>query len=64
MGEVVNLRRERKRKARVDEAVKATENRLKFGASKSQRALQDARRELSERALDGARLTSRDDERG
>jgi hypothetical protein len=62
MGDVVNLRRERKRKARGVGAAKAAENRLKFGASKGERELQDARRELAERALDGARLVPRDDE--
>jgi len=62
MGDVVNLRRERKRKARAIGAAKAAENRLKFGAPKAELELQDARRELAERALDGARLTPRDDE--
>jgi len=62
MGDVVNLRQERKRKARAVEVVKASENRLKFGTTKSQRALQDARRELAERTLDGARITPRDAE--
>jgi hypothetical protein len=62
MGEIVNLRRERKRRARVDATVKATENRLKFGASKSERSLHEAREKFSERSLDGARLTPSDDE--
>jgi hypothetical protein len=62
MGEVVNLRQQRKRKARAEDSAKASENRLKFGASKSERALRDASHELTERALDGARLTPRDDE--
>ncbi len=62
MGELVNLRRARKRKGRETEAAKASENRLKFGAPKSERELQAARRDLAERALDGARLEPRDDE--
>jgi hypothetical protein len=62
MGEVVNLRRERKRKERACEAAKAAENNLKFGASKSQRSLQDARQNLAKRLLDGALLISRDDD--
>ncbi len=61
MGEVVNLRRARKQKARAAEADAAAENRMKFGAPKAERELQAARRELSERALDGARLNARDD---
>jgi hypothetical protein len=62
MGEVVNLRLERKRKARADEAAQAAKNRVKFGVSKSQRTLDEASRTLVERALDGARLTPRDEE--
>jgi hypothetical protein len=61
MGEVVNLRRERKRKGRADEASKAAENSLKFGASKVERSLRGARQQLADRTLDGARLTPRDD---
>ncbi len=62
MGDVVNLRRERKRNARAVEAAKASENRLKFGAPKAERDLRDARIRLAERALDGARLTPPDGE--
>jgi len=62
MGEVVNLRRERKRAARAVEAAKASENRAKFGAPKAERELRDAREKLEERALDGARLTPPDGE--
>ncbi len=62
MGEIVNLRRARKRKGREAEAAEASENRLKFGAPKAERELRSARQKLAERALDGARLTPRDDE--
>jgi len=61
MGEIVNLRRERKRKARGAEDAKASENRAKFGASKAERGLESARARLAERVLDGARLPADDD---
>jgi len=61
MAEIVNLRRERKRRARGEAEREAADNRVKFGAPKSERELAAARRELAERALDGAR---RDPEHG
>lgn len=62
MAEIVNLRRERKRKARDLDAAQAAENRQRFGASREQRELEAARRELAGRALDGARRERRDDD--
>jgi Domain of unknown function (DUF4169) len=55
MGDVVNLRRVRKGKLRDDEAKAAEANRLKFGRTKAERELTDAKNLLSERALDGHR---------
>lgn len=52
MGEVVNLRRVRKGKAREDRAEKAEANRAKFGRSKSEKTLADASRTLGEKRLD------------
>jgi hypothetical protein len=62
LAEIVNLRRERKRRARNQEAAQAAENRAKFGAPKSERELEAARRKLGERRLDGARRDPGDGE--
>lgn len=59
MGEVVNLRRVRKRKIRDEADATAAENRAKHGRTKAERAIEAARRTLAERALDGNR---RDDQ--
>lgn len=55
MAEIVNLRLERKRKAREVEAARASENRLKFGAPKAERSLEAARRTRAAKTLEGAR---------
>jgi Domain of unknown function (DUF4169) len=52
MGDVVNLRGVRKARARDNEAKVADANRLKFGRTKGERELTEARAQLSERALD------------
>lgn len=51
MGEIVNLRRARKNKARAVKISEAAANRAKFGASRSERDVA-----ASVRALDDARL--------
>jgi len=56
MGEIVNLRRERKRAARQQDAAKAAENRVLHGRSKAERATEAARRDLDERRLEAHRL--------
>lgn len=60
MGDVINLRQHRKRKAREDRAAAAAENRSKFGRSKAEKAEARAVVDLEARRLDGHR---RDDER-
>ena len=60
MGEVVNLRRERKRFKRAREAAKAAENRLAHGVKKSQRDAEALRQELAERRLEAHRLDEAD----
>jgi hypothetical protein len=52
MGDVVNLRRVRKNKARDDAAVAAETNRLKFGRTKVERELTEAKAEMARRSLD------------
>ena len=56
MGEVVNLRRQRKRAAREREAAEAAGNRVLHGRSKAEREVEAARRDLDERRLEAHRL--------
>jgi Domain of unknown function (DUF4169) len=53
MGEIVNLRRVRKAKARTDAEQKAAENRSQFGRSKAERESANANAALDARRLDG-----------
>jgi len=65
MGEIVNLRRARKAKAKAAEATDASRNRALHGRTRAERAedaAEDARRALADRALDAARLHPRGDE--
>ncbi|MCW4462306.1 DUF4169 family protein [Sphingomonas sp. BT-65] len=52
MGEVVNLNKMRKAKAKTASAAKAVENRAKFGRTKAEKARDDAERTRIERAID------------
>lgn len=56
MGEIVNLRRVKKAKARTDAAIKAAENRSRTGRTKLERDAETRRDALATRTLDGARL--------
>jgi hypothetical protein len=53
MGDVVNLKRERKRKTRRDDERLADANRLRFGRPAADRKLDEAREALELRRLDG-----------
>jgi hypothetical protein len=53
MGDVVNLKRERKRKTRRDDDRLADANRLRFGRPVAERKLEEAREALELRRLDG-----------
>ena len=55
-GDIVNLRRERKRRSRTEAARSAEINRQAFGRSKAEKALSGAERVLAERRLDEHRL--------
>lgn len=52
MGDIVNLRRERKRATRAAAATKAEANRLKYGRLKSERCAEELITEMAERHLD------------
>ncbi|MCU0889296.1 MAG: DUF4169 family protein [Rubritepida sp.] len=59
MGEIVNLRRARKAKAKAEEATVAARNRALHGRTRAARAEDEAeaaRRALADRALEAARL--------
>jgi hypothetical protein len=55
MAEIRNLNQARKAKAKVDDKAKAAENRVKFGRTKADKAVDAARAEKLKRALDGAK---------
>jgi len=55
MGDVVNLRRARKSKARADKEKSAAANRAQFGRGKSEKASTRAESERAARALDAKR---------
>ena len=61
MGEIVNLRRARKRDARLREEAAAAANRAAFGALKAAKRQARAERELAARRLDGHRLADSGD---
>ncbi|MBK5959542.1 hypothetical protein CCR97_15205 [Rhodoplanes elegans] len=56
MGEIVNLRRVRKRKDREDAAERAGQNRVLHGMPKAERTVLAARKDKANRALDQHRL--------
>lgn len=56
MGEIVNLRRARKHRARADADRTAEANRVAFGRTKAEKSLTRAERELAERRIEGHRL--------
>ena len=59
MAEIVNLRLARKKKARTDKELRASQNRVAFGRTKAERNLTKADRDIAERRLD---LHRRDEE--
>ena len=61
MGEVVNLRRARKAKARSEAEAKAAANRVAFGRSKSERDATAAEKDLLAKRLDGHRRDQTDE---
>ncbi|MBS0241723.1 MAG: DUF4169 family protein [Proteobacteria bacterium] len=53
--EIINLRRARKLKSRVENEAKASANRKLFGQTKAEKRLREATRKLEDRELDGRR---------
>ena len=56
MGDVVNLNKWKKKKAREEREKRAEQNRLSRGMSAAERALRENKRELEEKRLDGHKL--------
>jgi len=60
MGDVVNLKRFKKRTERESSAKQAEVNRARFGRTKSERALDDARATRANDLLDAHRIDDED----
>jgi hypothetical protein len=56
MGEVVNLNRVRKARAKAENTAAATANRAAHGRTKTERSKADKERVRAERLLDGSKL--------
>ncbi|WP_029003144.1 DUF4169 family protein [Azorhizobium doebereinerae] len=61
MGDVVNLNRARKSRARTKAQADAAENRVRFGRTKAEREAQTAQKRLMAQRLDGHARTERED---
>ena len=60
MGDVINLRKARKRAERQQHVKEAAENRILHGRSKAERQLEEAQREQGARKLEAHRLNDED----
>ncbi len=56
MAEIVNLRRARKGKARVEKDARAADNRVRFGRTKAEKRQSEAERRRMEQKLDGKKI--------
>ena len=61
MGDLVNLKLQRKRKARAEAEAKAEQNRISHGLSKAERKKRGAVAELEAKRLDGHRKKDAED---
>ncbi len=62
MADVINFNKARKRKVREDAAAQAAANRVKFGRTREQKALDAAREDEARVRLDGLRREPADPE--
>jgi len=58
MAEPINLNRARKARARADAEAQASQNRVRFGRTKAERSLHEAREDKAVRDLDAGRRDS------
>lgn len=63
MGDIVNLRRARKERARIQADEQAQINRVAFGRSKAERNMSEAERALAQRRIEGHKLEPSRDSR-
>lgn len=56
MGEVVNLNKYRKKKAREEREKRAEQNRLKHGLSRAELAVREKKKQIEDKRLDGHKL--------
>jgi Domain of unknown function (DUF4169) len=61
MGDIVNLRRARKRQDRRRDDAKAAENRILHGMTKAERLLIEAERQKADRDLDARKVVPSDE---
>ncbi len=61
MGDVINLRQERKRRKRSAKEAEASENRVKFGLTKAEKAKNEQERERAVHHLDAHRKDDSED---
>lgn len=61
MGDIINLRRARKQKARAEAELNAAARRLQFGRAKAERHAELAEKRKHEAALDGHRRQGEDE---
>jgi len=61
MGDIVNLRRARKRQERRRDDAKAAENRLTYGMTKAERRSIEAEQKKADRDLDARRIVGPDE---
>ena len=61
MTNVINLNQTRKDKARVDKSKKASENRVKFGRTKTEKNLEKLKSEKAEQLLEGHKREKNDE---
>ncbi len=62
MGDVVNLKRVRKSKTRLEAERAAAENRVAFGRSKTEKASSEAQKEMIKRKFEGHKRNGKRDD--
>ncbi len=62
MAEIINLRQVRKAREMAEKEARASENRIRFGRSKSSKSEAERKKSAEERRLDGFRLDTPDRE--
>jgi hypothetical protein len=52
MADILSLSKARKSKAKADKEARASENRVKFGRTRAEKAVDKARQDLTEKSID------------